>query len=118
MTKSEKISKILNNRPTNNLFIDVNIKNIDQYTFILITLYHQQLLDRFLDEYFKKRKSASNYMKEIEFLKSLGKYAGVFKGEKYQDTYPDLDTDDLNLEFSRLKNELKNSIKEHSNKEH
>lgn len=118
MTKLEKISEILNCRPTNNLFIDVNTKNIEAYIFILNQLYHKELLDKFLDDYFKYRKSANNYMKEIEFLKSLGRYALVFEGEKYENTYPKLDTDDLKTEFSRLKNELKKSIEKYRMREH
>ncbi len=108
--KELRILQILNHRTQNSFFIDVERKNIEVNKIILLKLYHEKLLDLFLDEYYKKRLAADNYNKKNEYLSSIESYINSFTEQNFESDNLFFDHDNLKNIFTILKENLKSAI--------
>lgn len=117
MDKNSKISQILNGRTENSFFIDVEINKTETNLLIIKKLHHENLLKKFLDDYFKYRMKSNNFPKRQEYLKSLQNYASMLNGKSFYENYPEID-DDLSIEeFEKITEILISKIENSNNYE-
>ena len=108
--KEARISELLNNRNQNSLFIDVQREQIDTNKNILAKLYHEKLLDKFLDDYFNYRMKTDNYNKKGEYLRSLEAYINLFSDKAFKSDHIFFDENKLEDVYINLKEKLKFAI--------
>ena len=106
MKKKITIEEILNGLPENNLFINVELKSVKNNISLLNRIYSEGLLSKLLDEYFAYRKKTTNYYKIIEFLQTINNYISLLEGNDFSGNFININDDNLDIEFEKLKYKL------------